>query len=62
MVEVRRLTTEEVKARLAELDEQHPTWAAIYRDVDDWMAHPDVWFHPDAWNYGSWVFRLGDAE
>lgn len=68
MVEVRRLTTEEVRARLAELDKKHPTWAAIYELHQDpaadpiWQANEDVYWHADSYDYETYRFLLGGAE
>lgn len=66
MVEVRRLTTEEVRSRLAELDAKHPTWAAIYDDPDRCtccFAYEDgVEYDPDALEYETmrWFAEAGE--
>ncbi len=64
MVEVRRLTTEEVNARLAELDAKHPTWREVYDTLDCECCfgnHPEVNWDWDQQDYTTyrWFAEAG---
>lgn len=68
MVEVTRLTREEVKATLAELDAKHPDWADYYEHPSccraHWMDEASGWgeWHDDMPTYESYRFLLGEDE